>query len=145
MKDILLTVAGTVAVLNIIYLFIPDGKYEKYMKVTAGLIIILTVINLVTGIEISGNTLYFDELPEEYDLSALETVMISQTEEKIADNITQMLYPKYGEVFEIENVTVENNAVAQVNVKIYDKSASDAVINEIAAYCDINNAKVVIE
>jgi hypothetical protein len=145
MKDILLTVAGTVAVLNIIYLFIPDGKYEKYMRVTAGLIIILTVINLVTGIEISGNTLYFDELPADYDLSALEKVMISQTEGEVSANITKKLSEKYGNVFKIENVTIENNAVARVDVRIYDKSAAASVQNEIAAYCDINKAKVVIE
>ena len=143
MTNILLTVATTVVVLNIIFLFVPDGKYEKYIKITAGLIVIATFLNLITGIEISGDILHFDEIAEKHDTSELEAVMAEQVEENVKQKITQHLSERYDGKFEALDVKISDNAVTLVRIKIFDKR--DEIIADLAAYCDINTDNVVVE
>ncbi len=143
MTNILLTVAATVVVLNIIFLFVPDGKYEKYIKITAGLIVIATFLNLIAGVEISGDILHFDEIAAEHDISELEAVMAEQVEENVKQKITEHLSGKYDGKFEVTDVKISNNAVTLFCIKIFDKR--DEIIADLAAYCDINTENVVVE
>ena len=146
MTNILLTVAGTVVVLNIIYIFIPDGKYEKYIRPTAGLIVILTVVRLLFGIEISSDVLDFTSYAaEKQSMTQLEETLEKQTEQVACDKINRMLAAGYTDKAEAVWVDIADNVITAVGVRIYDESVRSTVCGQIAAYCDININSIVIE
>ena len=61
MGKVFLTIAGTVVVLNILLLLLPDGKYEKYVRFTAGLIVLLTVFGSIFRLNPDHAALNFDK------------------------------------------------------------------------------------
>ncbi len=140
MGKVFLTIAGTVVVLNILLLLLPDGKYEKYVRFTAGLIVLLTVFGSIFRLNPDHAALNFDK--NAYTLEnegVLETARRQIAEKSIAEKIKE----ETG-IETTVSVVLENDKIKSVHISGCSEK-KDEVADIAAAYCDINRGFVVVQ
>lgn len=141
MREIFFNITGTVLVLNVMFLLIPDGKFEKYVRFIAGLIVILTIIGNIINIKLDHAVLQFDESDISYQSNeeleqSVKTDLIEETlEERIANEL--------GISVDIEAEINGNkfNGIVILGAKEKIEEIKDTIIQ----YCDINRDNIMIK
>ena len=145
MFNLFVTISGLVIIINIIYSIIPSEKYANYCKIIIGLITMFAVINIFTGItdwnyDLDYEYKYYQIDDENYQ--AFDLVLSNNLE----DNINDFLTNKFGETIKSVNVELNNeNVIEKIKISVDSTQSCDEIANDVAAYCDINRDKVVIE
>ena len=141
MSEIFFNITGTVLVLNILFLLIPDGKYAKYVQFVAGLIVIMTVAGNFIDVSIDYSSLDFDEA----SLSGFDEQKFRSAVRKYLteDSIETKIKETVGIDTEVD-VSMHNNEFSGVTV-FTDSSEHKKITEVIVQYCDINRNLVVIK
>lgn len=140
MGEIFFKITGTVMVLNIIFLILPDGKYEKYAQFIAGLIVILTIAGSIFKVEIEHSVLNFDQNAFEFDNSKLKSVAEEQIiEETLQKNIADEL----GIDVTID-VEFADRKIHSIDV-FTDSERKNEITDVLLSYCDINRKDIVVK
>ena len=140
MREIFFKICGTVLILNVMLLILPDGKYEKYVKFTAGLIVILSVAGSLFDMSIDHKILNFDK-----EAFLTDT---KETEQKLFENITaetleECIFKELGFYVDVEMDLKDNNIQKIEVVGVNDKK--ELVEETIIRYCDIKRDRLVIK
>ncbi len=141
MIDIIFKISGAIIVLNAVILLVPHGKFEKYISLITGLLIILIVLSVFWDISydidfnIAYNNLSYDSTDLEKELQSslendLEQRYLSDTNFK--DSIKDI------------DVKLENETIS-VKIKLVKSEHKEEIINEVSTFYDIKKAFVVIE
>lgn len=140
MGGIFFNIAGTVLVLNILFLLIPDGKFSKYVQFVAGLIVMLTVAGNFLSLDIDHSIIHFDDEALSYDSRKLEK---SVRDEIIAESVKTRIEEKFGIEADVM-VKTESNSITEVTV-FTDCRDTEKIAGLVMQYCDINRESVVIK
>lgn len=141
MSSVFFNITGTVLVLNILFLLVPDGKYAKYVQFVAGLIVILTVAGNFINVSLDYSALNFDETAfSEFDNEELEN---SVRKDLIEDSVRV----KINEAFNADaEVTAEISGNEILGITVSTNSLErEKIIDFVVQYCDINRESVVIK
>lgn len=143
MSKILLLIAGTVISVNLVYVLLPSGSFEKYCRYIFGLILILVFVGSITNVNISSQILDFNNQLPVYN-NNIEKTINNQTEKLIESRIKEHLVNNDIYIDDIY-VVLENNDLKKVTVISKNKNDIEKVLNIISSYCDIEKGKIVVE
>ena len=92
MRQFFITLVGTIFMLNMFLLIIPESKYEKYVKYVAGIIVIIVIASNLFSVKIDNNILNFDnkafEFKERNFNDKVNEQLVSDTLERIVEDET---------------------------------------------------------
>ena len=141
MSAIFFNVSGTVLVLNVLFVLIPDGKYAKYVQFVAGLIVILTIAGNFINTSVDYSALNFDEVSfSTFDAEKFEN---SVREDLIEESIKIKIKEISQKDTEVEVETAANE-ILKVTI-LTDEINCGEIIDVVAQYCDINREFVVVK
>ena len=141
MIDIIFKISGAIIVLNAVILLVPFGKFEKYISLVTGLLIVLVVISMFTDISpdidfnITDNNL-------SYDSSELEEELKSSIENDLQQRYLSST--NFKDSIEDLNVELKSETIS-VKIKLITDEHKEEIINEVSTFYDIKKAFVVIE
>ncbi|MBQ2897395.1 MAG: stage III sporulation protein AF [Clostridia bacterium] len=144
MSEILLLIAGTVVAINLVYVLLPNGSFEKYSRYTFGLILILVFIGTLTNAEISSQVLDFDSQMPVYNNDGIKETINNQTEKLIESKIKEQL-TENNIVIDNLYVFLEENELEKVVVIPKNKNESEKICDIISSFCDIQKEIIIIE
>ena len=141
MIDIILKISGAIIVFNVIILLVPYGKFEKYISLITGLLIVLVVISTFGEVSIDRD-FYISGEELSYDSSDLES--------KLKYDIEYDLEQKYlnHTSFKEDIISIDvkaNETIENVTIKLKSFKNQEEIINEASTFYDIKKAFVVIE
>lgn len=144
MSKALLLIAETVVVINIIYVLLPNGTFEKYSRHIFGLILMLVFAGTVTKVDISSDILYFDKNIPVYNQQKIIDVVEHQTKDIIEEKIVEQLT---NEGISIKNVTVslENDTLNGIEIVSGNNTNNEKIISLVAEYCGVNDNIIVVK
>lgn len=130
-------IIGTIVVLNLFLVLIPDNKFEKYISFVVGLIVMLVIAQtfLKHDVHISFSDFQFDCV-NEFENSNVSNVALEQWIEGIAEgnlngNITAKVYKQGAEIRKIEIQA--------------DYNVTEEEILWLSKQCDINREKFLVK
>ncbi len=135
MIDIILKISGTVIVLNIILTVAVDGKYERYISLTAGLIILLVMVGSFKNTEIL--------LPVFNESQVYENNFEDAFSQKTAFLIEEKLKERFPE---IKKVSVDfDTEIKNVWVEFSDSCDKNEKKREVSEFLDVKESIVTAE
>lgn len=135
MIDIILKISGTVIVLNIILTVAVDGKYERYISLTAGLIILLVMVGSFKNTEIL--------LPVFNESQVYENNFEDAFSQKTASLIEEKLKERFPE---IKKVSVDfDTEIKNVWVEFSDNCDKNEKKREVSEFLDVKESIVTAE
>lgn len=140
MENFFYKLCGLIIVLNLLFIVIPENAYEKYVRFTVGLIVILTVCESIFHFELNGTALYFDNSAFEYNSEKLCNEFKAELiEEELKEKIRNQtgISPKISVVF-------DGNKIESVSVSETD-GKKEEIIDTVMRECDINCNKITIK
>ena len=132
-------ICGTVIVLNILFILIPEGKYEKYIRFVAGLIVILTVAGSIFRIDFSPEILSFDF--KGFDVKS-EMVNDSLKKQTAEVELERLIFEHTGTSCDVD---VEFTEGKFSKITVSNVADAEKTINIIMRNCDINRNNIVLQ
>lgn len=132
-------ICGTVVILNILFILIPEGKYEKYIRFVAGLIVILTVAGSIFKIDFSPEILSFDFKGFDEKSEIVNDSLKKQTAEV---ELERLIFEQTGTSCDVD---VEFTEGKFSKITVTNVTNAEKTINIIMRNCDINRNNVVLQ
>lgn len=130
-------IIGTIVVLNLFLVLVPDNKYEKYISFVVGLVVMLVVAQTFFNqdIRISLEDFQFDGV-NELENSKVSAVALEQWIEGIAEgNLSGEIKVKvYKHGAEIQKIEIQS-----------DYNVTEEEILWLSKQCDINREKFLVK
>lgn len=140
MREFFLTIIGTILVLNVMFLLLPHGKYEKYVKYVAGVIVLLTIATNLFSVKIDHDIINFDNESAYYNNEDLNIKVKEQISES---TLKEKILNETGIEVDID-LSLNNEKIDKITIE-NAKEKEDKIINIIMSECDINRDKIVIK
>lgn len=140
MRQFFITIIGTIFMLNMFMLLIPETRYEKYVKYVVGIIIITVIASNLFSVRVDHDILNFDKTSFEFNENNLNEKVNEQLTD---DTLTKIIEDETGVKVKMNSVYKENSID-----KIYIEGGlenKDEIISILLRECDINRTKIVVK